>query len=85
MASGGSGVKGDAFGSYGNATGQANNAFNVANPIYTQEATHPIGYTPQQTADLKTASADSLGGSNASAVGQGALLDARTNNAGGGE
>jgi hypothetical protein len=83
MASGGSGVKQDAFGSYGNATGQANNAYNVANPIYTQMAEHPQGFTPQEKANQLTASADALGGSNASAVGTGALTAARTNNAGG--
>lgn len=83
MAMSGSGVEKDALGGYGTASGQSGNAFNVANPIYTRMATNPTGYTPQQKADMLTASADSLGGSNASAVGQGALLAARTNNAGG--
>jgi hypothetical protein len=83
MASGGSGVKADAFGSYGTATGQANNAFNVANPVYTQMATHPTGYTPQEIANQQTASNQTLGGANSAAVGEGALASARTNNAGG--
>lgn len=83
MASGSSGVKKDALGSYGTATGQATDAFNVANPIYTQMATRPTGYTPQEQANLTTASNQTLGGSNAAAVGQGALASARTNNAGG--
>jgi hypothetical protein len=83
MASGGSGVKGDAFAGYGNASGQANNAFNTANPIYTQMATNPQGYSPQAMADQEAGSAQSLGGSNAGAVGAGALDSARTNNAGG--
>lgn len=77
------GVEKDALGSYGNATGQANNAYNVANPIYTQEAKNPQGYSPQQMANMTTASLQSLGGANASAAGQGALQAARTNNAGG--
>jgi hypothetical protein len=72
-----------ALGSYGAATGQATNAYNIANPIYAQEATNPQGFTPQQKADMLTASNGALGGSNSAAVGQGALLAARTNNAGG--
>jgi hypothetical protein len=83
MASGGSGVKGDAFGSYGTATGQADNAYGVAAPIYQQMAVRPQGYTPQQMADQVTASNQTLGGSNSAAVGEGALASARTNNAGG--
>ena len=77
------GVEKDALGGYGTASGQANNAYNVAAPIYTQMATNPQGYTPQQNANMLTASAQSLGGANASAVGEGALMAARTNNAGG--
>lgn len=77
------GVEQNALGAAGTAQGQSNNAYNVANPIYTQMATNPQGYTPQQQANMETASAQSLGGSNASAVGSGALQSARTNNAGG--
>jgi hypothetical protein len=83
MASGGSGTKADALGSYGTATGQANNAYGVAAPIYQQMATNPQGLTPQQVANQTTASLQSLGGSNATAAGYGALASARTNNAGG--
>jgi len=83
MASGGSGVKKDAFGSYGTATGQANGAFNTANPIYTQEAQRPQGYLPQEMADRITASNQTLGGANAAVAGESALASARTNNAGG--
>lgn len=82
-ASGSSGVKNDAFAGLGQAQGQADNAYNVTNPIYTQEAQHPMGLTPQQIADQTTASNQTLGGSNAAAAGEGALQAARTNNAGG--
>lgn len=82
MASGGSGVKGDALNSYGQATGQANNAYNIAAPIYGQMATNPTGYTAQQKANLTTASNQTLGGANSAAAGEGALASARTNNAG---
>lgn len=83
MASGGSGVKGDALNNYGQATGQANNAYNIAAPIYGQMATNPTGYTAQQKANLTTASNQTLGGANSAAAGEGALASARTNNAGG--
>jgi len=77
------GVEKDALANSGTATGQATNAYGVANPIYTQEAQHPQGLTPQQMADQQTAATQTLGGANASAAGQGALQAARTNNAGG--
>jgi hypothetical protein len=77
------GVEKDALGSYGTATGQANNAYGVAAPIYQQMAQRPQGYTPQQMANQVTASNQTLGGANSSAVGEGALASARTNNAGG--
>lgn len=83
MASGGSGVKRDAFGSYGTATGQAGNAYGIAAPIYQKMAQRPQGYLPQEMADRITASNQTLGGSNAAAAGEGALTAARTNNAGG--
>lgn len=82
-ASGSSGVKNDAFAGLGQAQGQADNAYNTVNPIYTQEATHPMGLTPQQIADQRTASDQTLGGSDAAAAGEGARLAATTNNAGG--
>lgn len=77
------GVEKDALGSYGTATGQANNAYNVAAPVYGQMASNPQGYTPQQVANMTTASNQALGGANSAAVGEGALASARTNNAGG--
>jgi hypothetical protein len=83
MASGGSGVKQDAFSGYGTASGQAGQAYGAAAPIYQQMAQHPQGYTAQQKANLTTGSLQSLGGSNAAAVGQGDLAVARTGNAGG--
>jgi len=82
MASGSSGVKKDAFASYGTATGQSNDAFNVANPIYKQMATRPNGYLPQEVANLRTASNQTLGGANSAVAGEGALAAARTNNVG---
>lgn len=51
-------------------------------PTLQAEATHPQGYTPEQTAAMNTAGQQSAGGSAAGAVGQGALLAARTRNAG---
>jgi len=77
------GVEANALNNSANATGQANGAYNTVNSIYTQEALHPQGLTPQQIADQTTSSDQTLGGSNASAAGQGALTAARTNNAGG--
>ena len=83
MASGGSGVKGDALAQYGTNTGEAASAYNTLSPIYTQMATNPQGFTPQQKANMLTASAQSLGGGVASAVGEGNLEAARTGNIGG--
>src|ERR1700748_228199 len=77
------GVEQNALANAGTAQGQSANAYNVANPVYTQEATNPQGYTPQQMANATTASLQNLGGTNSAAVGQGALQSARTNNAGG--
>lgn len=82
MASG-SGVEKNALNNSANAVTQANGAYNTVNPIYTAMAEHPTGYTPQQKANLNTASMESVGGSVAGAVGQGNLEAARTNNAGG--
>jgi hypothetical protein len=80
---GSSGVKGDALASYGTGTAQANQAYGTANPIYTQMATNPQGYTPQEKANMVTQGAQSLGGSQAGAVGQANLMAARTGNVGG--
>ena len=52
-------------------------------PQLSVDSLHPTGFTPQMEADMNTASQQSVGGSNAGAVGQGNLLAARTKNAGG--
>lgn len=52
-------------------------------PIYTQEATNPVGLTPQEKANAATASEESTGGAVAGAEGQGNLTAARTRNSGG--
>jgi hypothetical protein len=51
-------------------------------PTLSAEAAHPSGYTPTQKAAMDTAAQQSAGGSMAGATGQGALLAARTKNAG---
>ncbi len=86
-----SGTKKDAFQNYGtaNATGAAlgNNAsqlYGSLAPELQAQAAHPQGYTPQQKSAINTAGQQSAGGSMAGATGQGALLAARTRNAGAG-
>src|ERR1700687_1502936 len=85
------GVKKDAFQGYGTATntsgqlGQnAQNIYGSLAPELEAQAAHPQGYTPQQTSAINTAGQQSAGGSMAGATGQGALLAARTRNAGAG-
>lgn len=51
-------------------------------PTLQAEAAHPSGYSPTQLASMNTAAQQSAGGSQAATVGQGALLAARTRNAG---
>lgn len=46
------------------------------------DAAHPTGFTPQQEANMTTAAEEGAGGGQAAAVGEGALLGARTKNAG---
>jgi hypothetical protein len=86
---GGSGTKSDAFANSGTALNQSNqlgaNAGALYGPLSAQlqsQMAHPSGYTPAQMAAQNTAAQQSAGGSNASTVGQGALLAARTRNAG---
>lgn len=62
--------------------GQAGNLYGSLAPTLAAEASHPAGYTQPQQAAMNTASQQSAGGANAGAVGQGALLAARTKNAG---
>lgn len=76
-----------------NATQAANNSqsfLNNSNALYSSvvpqletEASAPSGFAPADEAAMNTASQESAGGSQAGAVGQGALLDARTRNKGG--
>jgi hypothetical protein len=84
-----SGVKSDAFANSGTALGQSSQLAGNAGALYgglapqlQAQAAHPSGYTPGQMAAQNTAAQQSAGGSNASTVGQGALLSARTRNAG---
>ncbi len=83
------GIEKDALANSGTANSQAStlsgNAANVYGslaPTLQAEAAHPQGYTPAQQAAQNTAAQQSAGGSNAATVGQGALLAARTRNAG---
>lgn len=83
------GVKKDAFSNYGAGAsanqqlGQnAQNIYGSLAPTLQAEAAHPEGYTPQQRAAQNTAAQQSAGGSMSGATGQGALLAARTRNAG---
>ena len=83
------GVKKDAFQGYGTATGanqqlgaNAANIYGSLAPELESQAAHPAGYSPQQKAAINTAGQQSAGGSMAGATGQGALLAARTRNAG---
>lgn len=79
----GRGVEKNSLSTYGAASDQSKSAYNAMNPVYTQMATNPMGYTPQEKADMLTAGEQSVGGSTAGAVGQGDLDAARTGNAGG--
>lgn len=78
-----SGVEKNALNNSANAVTQAQDAYSTVNPIYSEMATGDYGLTPQQKANLQTASMQSTGGAVAGAVGQGALQAARTGNAGG--
>lgn len=84
-----SGVKKDAFANSGTANGMqsslSGNAAGIYGPLAStlqSQAAHPSGLTPSQMAAQNTAAQQSAGGSNAATVGQGALLAARTRNAG---
>jgi hypothetical protein len=75
-----------------NATQAANNSqdfLNNSNALYstvapqlTSEAANPAGFDPTDLAAMNTDAQQSAGGSQAAAVGQGALLGARTRNSG---
>lgn len=68
-----------------NATGFGTNSrslYSAVAPQLMMDAAHPTGFTPQQEANMTTAAEEGAGGGQAAAVGQGALLGARTKNAG---
>jgi hypothetical protein len=84
-----SGIKGDALANSGTANAMSSqlggNAGALYGPLSNQlqsQMAHPSGYTPGQMAAQNTAAQQSAGGSQAGTVGQGALLSARTRNAG---
>jgi hypothetical protein len=82
LCNGGSGVKKDAFASYGTATNNANSLYGTLDPTLTTMATNPQGINPADMAKIQTSNMQTAGGANAGAVGQGSLLAARTKNAG---
>ncbi len=63
--------------------GNAGNLYSGLVPQLQAEAAHPSGIAPTDLAAMKTGAMETAGGSEAGAVGQGALLAARTRNAGG--
>lgn len=62
---------------------RGNQDYGTIDPILTQEAENPQGYTPQQLAYMNTASQQSLGGATSAVTGQANLEASRTGNAGG--
>jgi hypothetical protein len=64
------------------AAANAGNLFGSLAPQLTAEATNPQGYGAPTLAKIDTANKQTAGGTQAGAVGQGALLAARTRNAG---
>lgn len=60
----------------------ATNLYGSIAPTLQAEAAHPAGYSPTQLSAMNTAAMQSAGGSQSGTVGQGALLAARTRNAG---
>lgn len=83
------GVAGDALANSGTASatgsnliGSAGNLYGSLAPTLAAQAAAPAGYTPTQKAAMNTAGQQSAGGTQAAAVGQGALLASRTKNAG---
>jgi hypothetical protein len=84
-----SGIKGDALANSGTANAMSSQLGGNAGALYgplagqlQSQMAHPTGYTPAQMAAQNTAAQQSAGGSQAGTVGQGALLSARTRNAG---
>jgi hypothetical protein len=62
--------------------GQQQSLYGTLSPALTQDVINPTGLTPQAKANANTAAQQSVGGSNAGAVGQGSLMAQRTRNAG---
>jgi hypothetical protein len=63
--------------------GNAQGTYGALSPELRQEAINPMGFTPLERSDMLTSSEQSLGGSQAGAVGAGNLEAARTRNVGG--
>src|ERR1700761_9407918 len=63
-------------------SGNAAQTFAQLSPQLAGDIAHPEGYSPTDLAAMNTAAQQSAGGSEAAAVGQGALRSARTRNAG---
>ena len=80
---GSSGVKSDALSAYGTNSANAQSAYKTVSPLYQQFASGTDGYTPEQSADLYTAAAQSSGGGQSAAEGAQNLETARDGNAGG--
>src|SRR5207344_931992 len=66
----------------GASTANAGDLYSSLVPAFKQEATNPQGFGAPAIADMTTASNQSLGGSNAAAVGQAAELGAANRNLG---
>lgn len=66
-----------------NYAGNASQLFSTLSPMLESEAAHPSGMAPTDLAAADTAAQETAGGTQAAAVGQGALRAARTRNAGG--
>lgn len=64
-------------------SGNASSLFSSLEPQLNTEATNPQGFAPTDLAAMNTSAQQSAGGTQAAAVGQGALRSARTRNAGG--
>ena len=65
-----------------NLQGQQNQLYSSLAPTLMQDIAHPVGLNPYEKAQANTAAQESAGGSQAGAVGQGALQAQRTRNAG---
>lgn len=73
----------DARGISGTAATNAGELYSTLAPGLMSEAAHPAGFAPTDLASMNTDVQQSAGGTQAAAVGQGALQTARTRNAGG--